>query len=249
VKHEHPGLRIGSAFSMAPTEPVSDSASDADAAERMHGWANEWFLRPALRGAYPECFEGGVPEDVMDVREGDMQRVRAPLDFVGINLYSRMLVRAERDQFGLGARSLGMGGDNGPKTDFGWEVWPDALRTMVLRVTRDYDRPVLEITENGCSYGDAPDEDGVIHDQRRIEYFRGYLAALARAIQEGADVRGYHAWTLLDNFEWAEGFAQRFGLAWTDFSTCDRTVKQSGHWYARVAAENSLDPDAEGTNS
>jgi beta-glucosidase len=175
--------------------------------------------------------------------------VRAPLDFIGINLYSRMLVRADaKDRLGLGARSLGMGGDTGPKTDFGWEVWPDSLRTMLLRVTRDYDRPVLEITENGCSYADAPEDDGVIRDQRRIDFFRGYLAALHRAIQEGADVRGYHAWSLLDNFEWAEGFAQRFGLAWTDFASCERTLKQSGEWFGRVAAENGLDPEAEGTN-
>jgi beta-glucosidase len=247
VKGERPNLRVGSAFSMQPAEPASGSASDADAAERMHGWVNDWFLRPALRGSYPDCFEGGVPEDVMDVREGDMLRVRAPLDFVGINLYARMLVRADpNDRLGLGARSLGMGGEMGPKTDFGWEVWPDSLRQMVLRVTRDYERPVLEITENGCSYADAPGEDGVIRDQRRVDFFRGYLAALQRAIEEGADVRGYHAWTLLDNFEWAAGFSQRFGLAWTDFTTCERTLKQSGEWFGRVAAENGLDPEAEG---
>jgi beta-glucosidase len=248
LKEERPGLRVGSAFSMSPTEPASDAASDAGAAERMHGWTNDWFLRPALRGAYPECFEGGVPEEAMGVREGDMERVRAPLDFVGVNLYSRMLVRANaNDRLGLGARALGMGGNEGPKTDFGWEVWPAALHDMLLRVTRDYERPVLEITENGCSYGDGPGEDGVIRDPRRIDFHRGYLAALHRAIAAGADVRGYHAWTLLDNFEWGEGFAQRFGLAYTDFATCDRTLKQSGEWYGRVAAENGLDPEAEGT--
>jgi len=212
----------------------------------MHGWVNDWFLRPALRGAYPECFEKGLPAE-LDVREGDMARIRAPLDFLGVNLYSRMLVRAERDSFGLGARSLGMGGYEGPRTDFDWEVWPDALYSMLMRVTRDYERPVLEVTENGCSYADGPDADGVIRDGRRIDFFRGYLAAVARAIREGADVRGYHAWTLLDNFEWAEGFAQRFGLAWTDFATCDRTLKQSGEWFGRVAAENALHPEAEGT--
>jgi len=112
---------------------------------------------------------------------------------------------------------------------------------MVLRITRDYDRPVLEITENGCSYGDGPGKDGVIRDLRRIDFFRGFLAALAEAIHQGADVRGYHAWTLLDNFEWTEGFAQRFGLAWVDFDTCQRTLKQSGRWYGRVAAENGFD--------
>jgi beta-glucosidase len=247
VKEERPGVRVGSAFSMSPCEPGSGAADDAEAAERMHGWVNDWFLRAALRGEYPACFERGLPAE-LDVREGDMARVAAPLDFVGINLYSRMLVHADpKDRLGLGARSLGLGGYDGPQTDFGWEVWPDALYDAVMRVTRDYGRPVIEITENGCSYADGPGPDGVIRDQRRIDFFRGYLAALGHAIADGADVRGYHAWTLMDNFEWAEGFAQRFGLAWTDVATCDRTLKQSGEWLGRVAAENGLDPEAEGT--
>ena len=247
VKAERPSLRVGSAFSMSPTEPGSSAASDAEAAERMHGWVNDWFLRAALRGEYPACFEQGLPAE-LDVREGDMARVEAKLDFVGINLYSRMLVHADpKDRLGLGARSLGLGGYEGPQTDFGWEVWPDALYEAVMRVTRDYGRPVIEITENGCSYADGPGEDGVIRDLRRIDFFRGYLAALAHAIRDGADVRGYHAWTLLDNFEWAEGFAQRFGLAFTDFTSCDRRLKQSGEWLGRVAAENGLDPEADGT--
>jgi beta-glucosidase len=247
VKAERPSLRVGSAFSMSPTEPGSGAASDAEAAERMHGWVNDWFLRAALRGEYPACFERGHPAE-HDVREGDMARVEAKLDFVGINLYSRMLVHADpKDRLGLGARSLGLGGYEGPQTDFGWEVWPDALYEAVMRVTRDYGRPVIEITENGCSYADGPGEDGVIRDLRRIDFFRGYLAALAHAIRDGADVRGYHAWTLLDNFEWAEGFAQRFGLAFTDFTSCDRRLKQSGEWLGRVAAENGLDPEADGT--
>jgi beta-glucosidase len=133
-----------------------------------------------------------------------------------------------------------VGGKQGPKTDFGWEVWPRALHDVVARITRDYDRPPIEITENGCSYADGPGSDGVVRDARRIEFYRGYLEALARAIEEGADVRGYHAWSLLDNFEWGEGFAQRFGLAWVDFGTGERRLKDSGRWYGRVAAQNGL---------
>jgi beta-glucosidase len=134
------------------------------------------------------------------------------------------------------------GGQQGPKTDFGWEVWPKALYDMVTRITRDYNRPVIEITESGCSYNDGPDASGAIHDGRRIAYHREYLAALGQCIAEGADVRGYHAWSLLDNFEWAEGFGQRFGLTYVDFKTQQRMVKDSGKWYAKVAAENRLSP-------
>ena len=134
-----------------------------------------------------------------------------------------------------------VGGDEGPKTDFGWEVWPRALHDVVVRITRELDRPRIEITENGCSYLDGPGPDGRIRDARRIEFLRGYLEALARAIDAGADVRGYHAWSLLDNFEWSEGYEQRFGLAWVDFSTQDRRLKDSGRWYGQVAAENGFE--------
>jgi beta-glucosidase len=242
LKALDPGLRIGTAYSMSHCEPAGGSQADAAAAERWHGFVNDWYLSPALRGRYPRAFRSGEPPAAgLGLREGDLELVRAPLDFVGINLYFRTLVKDDPGDPNLGARAVGpFGGDAGPKTDFGWEVWPDALHDMILRVTRDYDRPVIEVTENGCSYGDGPDARGEIHDARRIDFYRGYLEAVARAIEKGADVRGYHAWTLLDNFEWAEGFAQRFGLAWVDFATGARTLKDSGRWLGRVAAENAL---------
>jgi beta-glucosidase len=236
-------LRIGTAFSMSPCEPERDTEADAAAAERYHAFTNLWYLETALAGRYPEAYLEGPPLDTLGVEEGDFERMRAPLDFIGINLYSRTLVRnAPEARGGLEAFPTGpMGGDVGPRTDFGWEVWPDALYDMIARITADYDRPVIEVTENGCSYADGPDANGVIHDQRRIEFFRGYLAAVARAIRDGADVRGYHAWTLLDNFEWTEGYHQRFGLAWVDFPNTLRTLKASGRWYGEVAAANGFD--------
>jgi beta-glucosidase len=112
---------------------------------------------------------------------------------------------------------------------------------MVKRITEDYDRPVIEITENGCSYADGPDARGEVDDSRRIEFYRAYLEALSRAITEGADVRGYHAWTLIDNFEWSEGFAQRFGLVHVDFETQKRTPKASARWFAEVASKNGFE--------
>jgi beta-glucosidase len=243
MKSERPGLSVGTAFNMSPCEPASGSEADRQAAERWHHLVNTWFLETALRGRYPEAFLAGVPSERMGVRPGDLEQVRAPLDFLGINLYTRTVVRANPDDpNGLGASPISpFGGNDGPRTDFGWEVWPDALHDMVLRITRDYDRPVIEVTENGCSYGDAPDARGIVNDGRRIAYHRGYLAALHRAIRAGADVRGYHAWTLLDNFEWAEGMSQRFGLVWVDFATQRRTMKESGRWYAAAARENGFE--------
>jgi beta-glucosidase len=243
IKAEYPDAGVGTAFSMAPCEPAEDSEADAAAAERWHRFTNCWFLEPGLRGRYPDAFPDGVPEDAMGMREGDLERVRAPLDFLGINLYTRShIAHCEGGPLGLDAQHVGAGDrETGPRTEFGWEVWPDALHDMLIRVTRDYDRPVIEITENGCSYSDAPDANGVVNDTRRIDFYRGYLAAMARAIDAGADVRGYHAWTLLDNFEWSEGFDQRFGLSFVDFPSADRTLKESGRWYGRVAAENGFE--------
>jgi beta-glucosidase len=120
-------------------------------------------------------------------------------------------------------------------------VWPDALRDVLVRLTRDYDSPEIEITGNGCAYPDAPDANGVVRDDRRIHFHRGHLQAVARAIDEGARVVSYHAWSLLDHFAWAEGYGQRFGLAFVDFATGTRTLKQSGRFYAEVASEGALE--------
>jgi beta-glucosidase len=243
MRAARPGLSIGTAFAMSACEPAGAAPADLEAAERWHRLVNLWYLEPALRGRYPDAFPEGPPLEPMGVREGDLERVRAPLDFLGINLYTRTLVGHDPDdRLGVQARAVGpVGGDEGPRTDFGWEVWPRALHDVVVRITRDYGRPRIEITENGCSYADGPGPDGVIRDARRIEFHRGYLDALASAIAEGADVRGYHAWSLMDNFEWAEGYAQRFGLAWVDFGTRERRLKESGRWYGRVAAEHGFD--------
>jgi beta-glucosidase len=233
---------IGTAFSMTSCVPARDTAEDQLAAERWHRLANLWFLEPALRGRYPDAF-AEQPFERMGIRDDDLALVRAPLDFLGINLYTRTFVEhCDSDPLGMGARALfgAVAGEQGPKTDFGWEVWPDAIHDVLVRITRDYDRPIIEVTENGCSYLDGPDARGEIHDRRRIDFHRGYLAAVARAIDDGADVRGYHAWTLLDNFEWAEGYEQRFGLVWVDFATGERIPKESARWYGRVAAENGF---------
>jgi beta-glucosidase len=194
----------------------------------------------ALRGRYPEAFPEGVPLKRMGVQEGDMDRAKAPLDFVGLTHYNRFFVSA------AGGASPGDlpgsfdGGNEGPKTENGWEVWPSAFYDTVMWVTREYRQPAIEITENGCAYNDVPNGQGRVEDGRRIEFHRSYLGELARAISAGADVRGYHAWSLLDNFEWSEGFGMRFGLVHVDFKTGRRTIKESGRWYGEVAAANAL---------
>jgi beta-glucosidase len=245
LKAARPKARVGSAFNMSSCQAASSSADDKLAAERAHAMMNLWFLEPALHGRYPAAFTF-LPETAMRIKSGDMETTRVPLDFLGINLYYRTIATAASTwaritdpKMWLFPVNRGYGSE-GPRTDLGWEAWPDAIYDIVTRMTRDYGRPAIEITENGCAYGDGPDAAGVVNDARRIEFYRGYLGAVARAIRDGADVRGFHAWTLTDNFEWSEGYRARFGLVWVDFATQRRIVKQSGRWYGDVAKANAV---------
>lgn len=229
---------IGTAFSMSASYPASESEEDQAAAERHHNFANEWFLRPIMRGEYPRAYlDHDRALEMMDVRPGDMEACKEPLDFVGINLYSRAVVAANPDEPYLGIRQLP---GPGPKTAFGWEVWPAAIYRMIMRVHMDYGVPIY-ITENGCSYPTGPSPDGRVHDQERIDFYNGYIGQVGRALSEGADVRGYYAWTLIDNFEWAMGYSQRFGLIWVDFEgDLKRIIKDSGYWYRDLIAAGEI---------
>ncbi len=245
LKSLRSSARVGTAFSMSPCEAATNSEADQLAAERAHAITNIWFLDTALKGRYPAAFTF-LPETAMRIKSGDMEKVRAPFDFIGINLYYRTICSAPGAKERITHAQDWLypvkmeGGQQGPKTDSGWEVWPKALYDMVMRITRDYNHPVIEITESGCAYHDTPDATGSIRDSRRVAYHRDYLAALSKAITDGANVRGYHAWSLMDNFEWAEGYSQRFGLTYVDFKTQQRTIKDSGRWYAKVTAENRI---------
>lgn len=242
MKAANANLKIGSACSMTPIEPKTDSSADQDAAGRLHALLNLWFVEPALHGQYPDAFQP-FPSTQMGIQPGDMSLIAAPFDFIGINCYSRGIAWAQSPGvWNLPYFDVGYGGgDVGATTDNGWEVWPDALHDILVTIYQQYGLP-MEVTENGCAYNDGPNASGVIADQRRIDFYSGYLASLYKAIQEGVDVRGYHAWSIMDNFEWLDGFSMRFGLTYVDFTSParTRTVKNSGQWYAQVAATNTV---------
>jgi beta-glucosidase len=191
-----------------------------------------------MNGRYPQALATDELLEKMGVRDGDMEIVHAPFDYLAFNYYNRAVV------FDNGDRGVIREGQEeaqqGPKAENGWEVWPQGLYNVLTKMNRIYKPRAIEITENGCSYGDVPDGEGNVPDERRIKYFRGYLGAVARAHKEGVPVRGYHAWSLLDNFEWAEGYSQRFGFVYVDFRTLKRQVKDSGKWYARLSATGQL---------
>lgn len=228
---------IGLAVSHSPTWAASDGPDDVGAAGIFDILNNWLFADPLLLGAYPTDWAGLMPAE-----DGDLATIAAPLDWYGVNYYNPTRVGApsaggdEIDDVELpeGLPFSFPPIEGVPQTGFGWPVVPDGLPELLATLGARYgDRlPPLFITENGCSYPDGPDSDGVVADQRRIDYLDSHLGALRTAIANGADVRGYFHWSLMDNFEWAAGFEQRFGLVHVDFDTQKRTPKDSFRWYA-----------------
>jgi beta-glucosidase len=229
IKAIRPKGIVGSSFSMSVVYPVTDSAADRQAAERTHLSFNAWFLEAALKGRYPEALVGVAPEN-LGVRPGDMETVCVPLDFVGINRYPRSRVST--------LTAKGFENPNPSNAQVGSDT--PGLYEIVMRITRDYNRPAIEVTDKGRDFGDVPDSRGVVNDRRRIDYYRCCLAELARSIGDGADVRAYYLSSLTDNFEWANGYTKRCGLVYVDYPTQRRIVKESGRWYAGVVKANAL---------
>lgn len=261
VKAASPKASFGSAYEMAPAYPKTGSEADRAAAARYHAMNNVFFLEAAMKGRYPNAFVGEAPLELMGFRPGDEEILKAPLDWIGLHYYTRRVISdaSHEQHFGGGSfsgteiESGGPGGRDpytrfnaempreGPLTEAGLEIWPSGIYDLVTRISRDYGNLPIEITESGCSYLDAPCADGRVPDPRRIDWYRQVLAELARAIADGAKVRAFHAWTLLDNFQWAEGHTERYGLIYIDFRTQKRMIKDSGLWYSQVAATNRLD--------
>jgi beta-glucosidase len=263
IKSASAKATVGSAYGMAPAYPKTDSEADRAATARYHAMNNVYFLEAAIHGRYPKAFVGEIPYEVMGFRSGDDQIMKAPLDWIGFHYYTRRIVSdpgrssstssgasfgteieedtsAGRDPY---TRFHAVMPTEGPLTDAGLEIWPRGIYDLVMQITKEYTRPAIEITESGCSYLDTPydKENGRVPDARRINFFREELVELARAIADGANVRSFHAWSLLDNFEWADGYSQRYGLTYVDYRDQKRTVKDSGLWYGRVATANRLD--------
>jgi beta-glucosidase len=165
-----------------------------------------------------------------------MTALAPPLDWIGVNNYSRMLVRANPS----GGDPLEVRAPEGRLTEMGWEVYPDGLYELLTRIHREYAPPVVYVSENGAAFADVRGHDGRVRDPERIEYLDGYLDAVGRAIAEGVPVRGYFVWSLLDNFEWSLGYNPRFGLVYVDYPTLERVPKDSFYWYRdRIALRSS----------
>ena len=237
IRQHCPDGQAGIVLNFEPAYPATDSDADQVAARLHHARFNLWFLDPIMGRGYPQDAWDHYGAAVPQIQAGDLKTIAAPLDFLGVNNYTRAVCHDPAG--GDGQRVLNRR-DPTNVTARGWEVFPQGLYDLLTWLGRDYAFARLFVTENGAAYDDVVSADGSVHDPLRIAYLRQHLAAVRRAIDARVPVQGYFCWSLMDNFEWACGTSSRFGLAYTDFTTQRRTIKDSGYWYGRVARANAL---------
>lgn len=235
LRQNSPDAKVGIALNLVPTDPASPKSDDAEAAAHFDGYFNRWYLDPLFRGHYPadmiELYEPYMPE----IRPGDMQQIQVPLDFLGINYYTREVVAKGTQNPILGTEKVVPDGDY---TSMDSEIYPEGLYNTLKRVHSEYNPKAIYITENGASFDDELTEDGRVHDDQRAAYLKAHFEAAARALEEGVPLKGYFVWSMMDNFEWAFGYGIRFGLYYVDYTTQRRILKDSGHYLAGVAKTN-----------
>ena len=236
IRANSPAADVGIVLNLVPQIPASSSAADIQAARLTDGTLNRWFLDPLAGFGYPNDVAAHYGAALDVVQPGDMETMAAPIDYLGVNYYMRGIVRSSDEP--TSAPQTVFTGDE--KTDMDWEVYPQGLSDTLLRLHTHYHFPALYVTENGAAYKDQVAADGAVHDEERISYFRRYLLETARAIALGVPLRGYFAWSLMDNFEWSRGLSKRFGLVYVDFDTQARIMKDSAYWYGDVIASNEV---------
>lgn len=230
--------RVGITLNLSPVHSASDRPADEEAARRYDGFLNRWFLDPLFRRRYPEDMLEMLGSVLPDGYEEDLETIAVPMDFLGVNNYTRTVIADDPDSVVVETREVKPTGR--PYTEMGWEVYPEGLYEILTRVHRDYAPPCIYVTENGAAFADRVDADGRVHDAQRMDFLREYIVQAHRALEEGVPLAGYFVWTLLDNFEWAYGYSKRFGIVYVDFATQERIVKDSGIWYRGVIAENGV---------
>jgi beta-glucosidase len=241
--------QLGVTLNLHPGHPSRDTEADRKAARRVDGQANRLYLDPLFRGEYPEDIFSYYRErgaDLSFVRDGDLQKISTPIDFLGINYYFRHSVREAPVEEGssvpfadLGARPVIP--HAGEKTAMGWPVEPEGLKEMLVRIKDEYADVPIYVTENGRAVHDYIDPEGGVVDEERVSYLDSHFRAAHEAMERGVDLRGYMVWSFLDNFEWAEGYSKRFGLVFVEYGTQQRVPKSSARWYSGVIKRNGLE--------
>jgi beta-glucosidase len=219
---------LGIVLNLSPFHPAAETAADRAKAVIEDGLLRRWYLDPIYHGKYPEDALAHLGADAPAVQPGDLAAIRQPVDFVGVNYYTRSVVSAQGE---WDAKAAGK-----DTTAMGWEIYPQGLTELLVNLKRDYPIPALIVTENGGAFDDVLTGDGRVHDERRTRYVAQHIAAVHQAIAQGAPVTGYMVWSLLDNFEWSSGYARRFGIVHVDYATQRRTLKDSARWYSDFLA-------------
>ncbi|HQE25536.1 MAG TPA: GH1 family beta-glucosidase [Candidatus Atribacteria bacterium] len=242
-REEKINSKIGIALNLSPVHSVSNNKEDVEAAKRFDGYLNRWFLDPLFRGQFPEDMLDWYQKkgwQILPLTSEESKIVSQPIDFLGINYYSRHIVKRGQESV------LEVDFSYPPESEYaemGWEVYPPGIHEITTRVNTEYNPEEIYITENGISVQDEVDEDGKIKDVKRIEYLKEHLLRLYQAMEEGCPVKGYFVWSLMDNFEWVRGFSQRFGLIYTDYKTLKRIPKESFYWYQKIINGRALSKD------
>jgi beta-glucosidase len=224
-------VEVGIALNLQPVHAASSSPQDRDAAERLDGFVNRWYLDPLFRGEYPADLVQHLGPLAPSVAAGDLERICGSVDFLGVNYYSRIVARHNAERPILQAEPVAAA--HGERSLM-WEIYPAGLPELLERLQRDYQPPAILITENGIPVADVPDAAGTVQDSARIDYLERHLTGVRQALAAKIPVRGYFVWSLFDNFEWVFGYGMRFGLIYVDFATQRRIPKASAAWYRRV---------------
>lgn len=238
LKSLFPEANVGISLNLSPVYPRRDDERDKTAVANVDQFINRLFLDALLKGQYPPDLWRKLRRFHPRIEADDLQTISAPFDFIGVNYYTRQLVEYAwyvpllRANVTRRAKRSAVFAKNEVKyTAMGWEVYPAGLYELLFRLQKEYGNPPVYITENGAAYYDRVEDDGRVHDPQRQEYLQQHLAVIDAAVKVGVNVKGYFAWSLIDNFEWAHGYDKRFGLVYVNHQTQERTIKDSGYWY------------------
>ena len=220
-----PNTENGIVLNFTPCYPHTDTPADITAARKADEYMNQWYIKPLFDKCYPDIIYDLAQADRPIIESGDFDIIAQKIDFLGINFYTRAVYEAHPNTLYAQIDMV-----NAPKTDIGWEIYPQAFTDLLVSLNQAYDLPPIFITENGAAMADKL-TDGKVLDTDRIDYYQSHLNAVNNAISQGVNVKGYFAWSLMDNFEWAEGYLKRFGIVYVDYQTQQRTIKASGLAY------------------
>ena len=225
--------KLGIVLNLSPIHPATASAADHAKAQLEDGRLLRWYMDPLFKASYPQDVLDDLGTDAPRMQASDLKNIATPIDFLGVNYYSRTVVSAD-NSWRPGTSGLDV-------TEMDWEVYPEGLTELLLRIHRDYPAPPMYVTENGGAFKDVL-EDGQVHDLQRTNYLRRHIAAVAAAMRQGVRMDGYMVWSLMDNFEWTSGYEKRFGIVHVDYATQVRTLKDSALWYRDFLKQNKLAP-------